>query len=349
MSAHHSSEMLYDDSVPTSKFGLDRAFAAIDSLAARLVEVLRGPGPDLNGDEELPIECGERYAPVLRVSEPVSPARSPDSVERCVLADGLLGPDGQPLRVGEAHTHQLLTDSRELSAQLVRHLQRHPDELQRLHHRDFEKVLAELFSSRGYEVHLTSATRDGGYDLCLATKTELGSVLYLVEAKRWRRLVGIPVVRALYGEVEHHRATAGLVVTTSDFTRDARRLAEKIKFRISLHNYEVLQEWLAEFRPVLPMPTSAAAREDALKEAVRRRNAALRAAADLVRRSHNSLYIMIGRDPDVVLLVETYRSKPVDSETELEMSAVLAAYGMTHRVMRYAARARPAPLRRTAL
>jgi restriction system protein len=199
------------------------------------------------GDEELPMEehAGQYMVPLATVSERIDPG--PPRPER--LADGLVDPAGKPLAPGSPEARRLLADARAINHELLLHLQRFPDELRKISPRKFEEVLAEIFAARGYDVQLTAATRDGGYDLCVATHTDFGSGLYLVEAKRWRRLVGVPVVRTLYGEVEHHRANAGLVVTTSDFTPPAIQLASELRFRMSLHNYDALLKWLAEYRP----------------------------------------------------------------------------------------------------
>ena len=40
----------------------------------------------------------------------------------------------------------------------------HPELMRNLSPRKFEELVAELFSDMGYEVVLTPATRDGGFD-----------------------------------------------------------------------------------------------------------------------------------------------------------------------------------------
>lgn len=230
----------------TASLALREDLWAAARLAVRPLSPFVEFGVPNFGDDELPMEVNTGYTgPLASVSERVDARLTrPEH-----LADGLVDPVGEPLAPDSLEGRQLLADARAINDQLLLHLQRFPDELRKISPRKFEEVLAEIFAARGYDVRLTAATRDGGYDLCVATHTDLGSGLYLVEAKRWRRLVGVPVVRALYGEVEHLRANAGLVVTTSDFTGPANDLASKLRFRISLHNYEDLLNWLAEYRP----------------------------------------------------------------------------------------------------
>ncbi|MBW4656883.1 MAG: restriction endonuclease [Kaiparowitsia implicata GSE-PSE-MK54-09C] len=99
-------------------------------------------------------------------------------------ATGLIGPDGQPLS-GHPNGRRLFTDVRLISNELIDHLSRFPDEVYGLTSRQFEELTAELLNRQGYEVELTSETRDGGKDLYAVKKDGLGSFLFLVECKRY--------------------------------------------------------------------------------------------------------------------------------------------------------------------
>ena len=72
-----------------------------------------------------------------------------------------------------------------------------PMSMYELSPREFEKIIAELFKKLGYEVELTKQTRDGGVDIYIAEKTDLGKFLFLVECKHYapNRPVGIEVIR----------------------------------------------------------------------------------------------------------------------------------------------------------
>jgi len=93
---------------------------------------------------------------------------------------------------------------------------------------------------------LTPASRDGGKDIYIATKDSLGSFLYLVECKRYApdRPVGVGFIRQLYGTVQAERATAGILATTSFFTRGAKDFQSKVEFQISLQDYLGIQKWI---------------------------------------------------------------------------------------------------------
>jgi restriction system protein len=116
----------------------------------------------------------------------------------------------------------------------------HPrDELLIISPRDFELVIALLFSRRDFEVQVTQQSRDGGYDVRLCNKSAACAESSVVECKRYTENVGVKEVRALLGVVEREAATRGLLVTTAGFTRAARSEALRTH-RIELIDYDAL-------------------------------------------------------------------------------------------------------------
>src|SRR5260370_22506117 len=116
--------------------------------------------------------------------------------------------------------------------------------------RKFEELVAELFKSKGYEVQLTPATRDGGLDIYAIRRDELGTALVVIECKRYAadRKVGVGVVRGLYGVVEEKAATKGIIATTSYFSADAKQLHSRLEYRLALADYDRLCAMLEEWR-----------------------------------------------------------------------------------------------------
>lgn len=90
--------------------------------------------------------------------------------------------------------------------------------------RDFERVVGEAFRQQGYVVAENDrGGADGGVDLVL-TK---GAERFLVQCKRWKAtMVGVDVVRELYGVMAARGATGAFVVSTGKFSPDARAFAE---------------------------------------------------------------------------------------------------------------------------
>jgi restriction system protein len=111
--------------------------------------------------------------------------------------------------------------------------------------RQFEELMAEIFERQGPKVQLTQQTRDGGVDLRVIHQTRAGRLLTLVDTKRYarHRPVGVGVVRQLHGAVEAQSASAGLIATTSFYTRDARNREQQIPFRIGLKDYLEVARW----------------------------------------------------------------------------------------------------------
>jgi restriction system protein len=71
-----------------------------------------------------------------------------------------------------------------------------------------------------------------------------------VEVKKHRpdRTVGIQLVKNLYGTLMDEQATSAMLVTTSDFSRDARKFEDKHKWQLALKNYTDLVEWIENYK-----------------------------------------------------------------------------------------------------
>jgi restriction system protein len=110
----------------------------------------------------------------------------------------------------------------------------------------FEEVVADLLSRQGYEVTVTPASRDGGKDIYAAKKDIVGSFLYIVECKKYSPddRVGVGLIRQLYGVVQAEKATAGIMATTSFFTKGAQEFQSRVAYQISLQDYFGIQKWL---------------------------------------------------------------------------------------------------------
>lgn len=161
---------------------------------------------------------------------------------------GLLGPDGHPLDAGSINARRLIVDITEVNDELLALIKTDPEALRAVTSRKFEEIIAEILVRLGYQVTLTPPSRDGGFDIAAARKDSVGSFLYLVECKRYTppNKVGVEIVRALHGVVQAHRATAGLVVTSSFFTRGAKEFRESTAYQMQLKDYVELQTWLRQ-------------------------------------------------------------------------------------------------------
>lgn len=92
---------------------------------------------------------------------------------------------------------------------------------------EFEDVVANIFSKNGFDVQVTQRSHDGGKDI-IATYDMGGipCVLY-IECKKYdkRRPVGVKIVREVFGTLTADRVNKAVIVSTSSFSREARKFA----------------------------------------------------------------------------------------------------------------------------
>jgi Restriction endonuclease len=140
-------------------------------------------------------------------------------------------------------------DMARVSDEMVRYLAEHPDKMQFLDPRVFEKLVAKLLNELGYETVLTPRSNDGGFDIRAYQKTQIGTVLTLVECKRYspERPVGVGIVRALRGASDLVRPSMAMIATTSRFTAGAREYVAQIPFQMTLKDNADLTAWLREY------------------------------------------------------------------------------------------------------
>lgn len=154
----------------------------------------------------------------------------------------------EPSAFGLAVASPILFSS--VEREILAYFGRHPELMYSLPPRKFEELVASVFKQSGFDVELTPETRDGGIDIIAVRNDSLvGRELHFIECKRYlpHNTVGIGVVQRLLGVVEQHRATKGVVVTTSSFSKDAKLVASNTCHRLELNEYQRVSAWLASF------------------------------------------------------------------------------------------------------
>lgn len=110
----------------------------------------------------------------------------------------------------------------------------------------FELLIDALYRKMGYKTTLTQRTYDRGRDV-IAEKVCAGQrEKVLVQCKRKEKNIGVEDVRALLGVVSNEKATKGVLVSTSEFTPEARKL-EAENYRLELIGNKKLQPLLNEY------------------------------------------------------------------------------------------------------
>lgn len=148
---------------------------------------------------------------------------------------------------------QIVTNLEAGVSSLLAEIAKDPSRIFSVKPREFEELIAHVFSREGFEVQLTKQTRDGGRDI-IALKSELGiPIKYIIECKRWAadNPVSVEVVRALYGVQMQEGANKSVIATTSHFSPDAKKFAtaqNTTEWSMSLKDHRDVMKWLRQCR-----------------------------------------------------------------------------------------------------
>ena len=115
----------------------------------------------------------------------------------------------------------------------------------------FEQVVLDLLHALGYGTSRSDLARvgksgDGGIDGIISLD-RLGLEKVYVQAKRWQNTVGRPDVQSFFGALAGRRATKGVFITTSTYSREAREFAESVSDKIVLVDGARLTELMMDF------------------------------------------------------------------------------------------------------
>lgn len=96
----------------------------------------------------------------------------------------------------------------------------------------FEELVLDLLVEMGYggsraDAQVVGRSGDGGID-GIIKEDKLGLDVIYIQAKRQQNNVGVDRVRDFTGALESKGAQKGIFITTSDFTRDAKKFVEEL-------------------------------------------------------------------------------------------------------------------------
>lgn len=117
--------------------------------------------------------------------------------------------------------------------------------------KNFEQIVVELLIAMGYGGALVDAgevvgkSGDGGIDGTIK-QDKLGLDMVYVQAKRWQGTVGSPEVSQFSGSLLKHNALKGVMITTSQFSKEAREHVRGITQKIVLIDGKQLAELMIE-------------------------------------------------------------------------------------------------------
>lgn len=106
----------------------------------------------------------------------------------------------------------------------------------------FEHFVAEIMSSvRGGTTHVTKSSGDFGIDI--EEQTEEGLYLGQVKCYNDMNLVGFGPIAIIHSQMVKQDAVGGFVVTTSDYTSNARNYAEGLDIDL-INGTQLVELWL---------------------------------------------------------------------------------------------------------
>ncbi|MDQ3728514.1 MAG: restriction endonuclease [Actinomycetota bacterium] len=115
----------------------------------------------------------------------------------------------------------------------------------------FEQLVLDVLHKMGYGGRRDDAAErlgqsgDEGVDGVIR-EDRLGLDLIYVQAKRWKNVVGRPEIQKFFGALHGQRATKGVFITTSGFSREAVEYADGVSPRVILVDGKELAQLMIE-------------------------------------------------------------------------------------------------------
>lgn len=136
--------------------------------------------------------------------------------------------DGTPREVMEAGYEEM---RRDLAQELL-------ERIKKCSPRFFEYLVVELLEKMGYGGYRGSGevvgrSGDDGVD-GIIKEDKLGLDAIYIQAKNWENTVGRPIVQAFAGSLAGNKASKGVLITTSQFSYDAKEFVTRIDKKIVL-------------------------------------------------------------------------------------------------------------------
>ena len=116
----------------------------------------------------------------------------------------------------------------------------------------FEQLVVELLVNMGYGGSQREAARavgqsgDGGID-GIIDEDRLGLDTIYIQAKKWESSVSRPEIQKFAGALMGKKASKGIFITTSSFTKEAREYSESINPKIILIDGARLAEFMIDY------------------------------------------------------------------------------------------------------
>jgi len=135
---------------------------------------------------------------------------------------------------------------------LIDEISEHPELLDGVDPRGFEKLIAEMYARMGYEIELRRYSEDDGLDFLAIKNEENDPYIIIVECKHpiKKSTIGVNFVRELYGVAKHKSIDAkqSILVTSSKFSPKAEKFAMEAQNEMLLYDGKDVLEWIYKYR-----------------------------------------------------------------------------------------------------
>ena len=116
----------------------------------------------------------------------------------------------------------------------------------------FEKLVVDLLVAMGYggdyqdAAEVTQQSKDGGVD-GIIKEDKLGLDKIYIQAKRWMNVVGKPIIQQFAGALDGVKASKGVFITTSSYSKDAKKYVDSLSKKIVLIDGKELTSFMIEY------------------------------------------------------------------------------------------------------
>jgi len=140
---------------------------------------------------------------------------------------------------------------------LLDELDANPEALIAVRKTEFEELVAELFARRGFEVDLFRTSQDDGIDLLAIRNEDTPQPLILAvqtkhpdptTTKGKRRALPVSTVREIYGVAKAWDLNGAIAVTSSTYSRAAKKFAELKPEEMQVVDGKAVLEWVQQYK-----------------------------------------------------------------------------------------------------
>lgn len=135
-----------------------------------------------------------------------------------------------------------------LDQRYIDYLVNNSEDLERVHWRNFERLTAEFFNRKGYEVEFGPGGGDGGIDVRVWPKqsSKIGPPLLMIQCKRHKDTndVEIQTVKAFWTDVLYEDAYRGMIATTSRIAPGGIKVSRGRSWPLGFAENKQAQQWV---------------------------------------------------------------------------------------------------------